>query len=140
MNWMTISSHKCMSLLKLQWIICEEHSNYIRNYIMLAYLLNFALVYKILAAITIKQSIFQPQYHGADLDERNSTQSTCDTQTHPVLPEECGQHRQSAAALTGASVHQESCTATQNNDKAHVRNNLSSRTTLHIHDSLNTWS
>jgi len=65
----------------------------------------------------IKQSIFQSHCDGADLDERNSTQSTCDTQCLPVLPDECGQHSQSATALTGASVHQGSSTATQNNDK-----------------------
>lgn len=55
--------------------------------------------------------MFQSHCVGADLDEGNSTQSTCDTQRLPVLPDECGQKSQSAAALTGASVHQGSCTA-----------------------------
>lgn len=60
------------------------------------------------------QTVHIPHCDGADLDERDSTQSTCDTQRPPVLPDEWGQHSQSAAALTGASVHEGSSTAAQN--------------------------
>lgn len=82
--------------------------------------------------------MFQSHCDGADLDEGNSTQSTCDTQRLPVLPDECGQKSKSAAALTGASVHQGSCTATQNIMAKFRSGTVNSRTTLYIHNSLNT--
>jgi len=81
--------------------------------------------------------MFQSYRDGADLDEGNSTQGTCcDTQRLPVLPDECGQKSQSGAALTGASDQGNS--TTQKIVATFRSGTVNSRTTLNIHDILNT--
>lgn len=57
--------------------------------------------------------------HGSDLYEGNSTQSSCDTQCHPVFTQDCGQHSDSPAALTAnAPVNERRHTTTKDTKKS----------------------
>lgn len=134
---MTISSHKCTSLLKLQWIICEEHSNYIRNDASLSFdlctcVLNISRYNNQTVHIPTTVSWHRPGWKEQHIEHLWHSSSSSSSWGVWAAPPVCGCSDRSFCS--SGKLH----SYTKHNDKAHVRNNLSSRTALHIHDSLNT--